>query len=169
VNTIAFPLGLTAARSPAASPLPGHLLAATGQAGHLTVIALLAAVVAAAGGLLAARPPRTAAGAGGYLALALTTLFTLAPATRWGYFVYPGAIGCFLWLAGLSRPGLRQPAGTGPRDPEVQTAVGNRRPVVATPSCGQRQDRGRRHAREHARPDPGPVGRQHVPSPLDGP
>jgi len=163
VNTIAFPLGLTAARSPAASPLPGHLLAATGQAGHLTVIALLAAVVAAAGVLLAARPPRTAAGAGGYLALALIALFTLAPATRWGYFVYPGAIVCFLWLASLSRPGLHKPAGTGPQDPEVQTAVGNRRPVVATPSCGQR------HARERGRPGPGPVDRQHVLSPLDGP
>ena len=88
-NTIAFPLGLTAAHSPAASPLPGHLIAATGHAGHLAVITLL--VVAAAG--LAwrwwSRPPRTAAAAAGYLALALTALFTLAPATRWGYFGYP--------------------------------------------------------------------------------
>jgi hypothetical protein len=140
VNTIAFPLGLTAARSPAASPLPGHLLAATGQAGHLAVIALLAAAVAVAGVLLAARPPRTAARAGGYLALALTALFTIAPATRWGYFVYPGVIGCFLWLAGLSRPGLRKSGGTGTRGPEAQTAVGSRRPVVATSSCGQRQE-----------------------------
>lgn len=140
VNTIAFPLGLTAARSPAASPLPGHLLAATGQAGHLAVIALLTVAVAAAGVLLAARPPRTAAAAGAYLALALTALFTLAPATRWGYFVYPGVIGCFLWLAGLSRPGLRKPAGTGPRGPEAQTAAGSCPPVVATSSCGQRQE-----------------------------
>jgi hypothetical protein len=140
VNTIAFPLGLTAARSPAASPLPGHLLAATGQAGHLAVIALLTVAVAAAGVLLAARPPRTAAAAGAYLALALTALFTLAPATRWGYFVYPGVIGCFLWLAGLSRPGLRKPAGTGPRGPEAQTAAGSCPPVAATSSCGQRQE-----------------------------
>jgi hypothetical protein len=140
VNTIAFPLGLTAARSPAASPLPGHLLAATGQAGHLAVIALLAATVAATGVLLAARPPRTAAAAGAYLALALTALFTLAPATRWGYFVYPGVIGCFLWLAGLSRPGLRKPAGTGTRGPEAQTAVGGCPPAAATSSCGQRQE-----------------------------
>jgi hypothetical protein len=140
VNTIAFPLGLTAARSPAASPLPGHLLAATGQAGHLAVIALLAATVAAAGGLLAARPPRTAAAAGAYAALALTALFTLAPATRWGYFVYPGVIGCFLWLAGLSRPGLRKSAGTGTRGPEAQTAAGNCPPVASTSSCGRRQE-----------------------------
>lgn len=140
VNTIAFPLGLTAARSPAASPLPGHLLAATGQAGQLAVIALLAATVAAAGVLLAARPPRTAAMAGVYLALALTALFTLAPATRWGYFVYPGVIGCFLWLASLSRLGLRKPTGTGTRGPEAQTAAGRCPPVTATSSCGQRQE-----------------------------
>jgi hypothetical protein len=31
VNTIAFPLGVTAAHSPAASPLPGRLIAATGH------------------------------------------------------------------------------------------------------------------------------------------
>ena len=140
VNTIAFPLGLTAARSPAASPLPGHLIAATGQAGHLAVIALLAATVAAAGGLLGGRPPRTAAGVGGYLALALTALFTLAPATRWGYFVYPGVIGCFVWLAGLSRPRLHKLARTGTRGQGAQTTVGSRLPVAATSSCGQRQE-----------------------------
>jgi hypothetical protein len=117
VNTIAFPLGLTTARSPAASPLPGHLLAATGQAGHLAVIALLGATVAALGALLAARPPRTAFGAAKYLAIALTALFILAPATRWGYFVYPGVIGCFLWLAGLGRPAPRTPARPGTRGP----------------------------------------------------
>jgi hypothetical protein len=99
VNTIAFPLGLTRAKSPAASPLPGHLLAATGAVGHLVVIMLLAATAVALGVLLTARPPRTAAAAAGYLALALTGLFTLAPATRWGYFVYPAGIGCWLWLS----------------------------------------------------------------------
>jgi hypothetical protein len=79
------------------------------------------------------------------LALVLTALFTLAPATRWGYFVYPGVIGCFLWLAGLSRPGLSRPglsrpAGTGTRGPEAQTAVGSCAPVAATSSCGRRQE-----------------------------
>ena len=98
-NTIAYPLGLTSAHSPAASPLPGHLIAATGPAGHLTVIALMVAGAAAVGVLLVTRPPRTAAAAGTYLALALTMLFTLAPATRWGYFGYPAGIGCWLWLS----------------------------------------------------------------------
>lgn len=99
-NTIAFPLGLTKAHSPAASPLPGHLLAATGPAGHLAVIALMVAAAAAIGAGLLLRPPRTLVQAAGYLALILTMLFTLAPATRWGYFVYPLGIGSWLWLSG---------------------------------------------------------------------
>jgi hypothetical protein len=104
-NTIAFPLGLTKAHSPAASPLPGHLLAATGPAGHLAVVALMALSAAAIGGALLIRPPRTVMPAAGYLALTLTTLFTLAPATRWGYFVYPIGIGCWLWIVSKDCPG----------------------------------------------------------------
>jgi Glycosyltransferase family 87 len=103
-NTIAFPLGLTRAHSPAASPLPGHLIAATGPAGHLAVIALMVAGAAGLGVLLIARPPRTAVSAAGYLVLTLTMLFVLAPATRWGYFVYPAGIGCWLLLSGLVAP-----------------------------------------------------------------
>ena len=34
-NTVLFPLGLASIKSQAVSPLPGHLLAGTGQAGHL--------------------------------------------------------------------------------------------------------------------------------------
>lgn len=98
-NTIAFPLGLTAAHSPAASPLPGHLLAATGHAGHLAVIGLMATASAGIAVAMLWRPPRTAAAAAGYLALILILLFALAPATRWGYFVYPLGIGCWLLLA----------------------------------------------------------------------
>jgi hypothetical protein len=103
-NTIAYPLGLTKAHSPAASPLPGHLLASTGQAGHLAVVALMMAAAVGIGFALMVRPPRTVVSAAGYLALTLTALFTLAPATRWGYFVYPIGIGCWLWLSGLVQP-----------------------------------------------------------------
>jgi hypothetical protein len=118
VNTIAFPLGLTAAHSPAASPLPGHLIAATGHAGRLAVIALLIVTMAVFGVLLASRPPRTSASAAGYLALALTAMFTLAPATRWGYFVYPAVIGCWLWLAG------RAPGRVSGRSSRPETMLG---------------------------------------------
>jgi hypothetical protein len=110
-NTIAFPLGLSRAHSPAASPLPGHLIAATGPAGHLAVIALMAAGAAILVVMLVARPPRTATAAAGYLALTLAAAFTLAPATRWGYFVYPLAIACWLRLSGLVS---RRPSGPPP-------------------------------------------------------
>jgi hypothetical protein len=43
-NTIAYPLGLTHAPSPAQSPLPGHLLATLGSAGHLAALALMFAL-----------------------------------------------------------------------------------------------------------------------------
>lgn len=81
-NTIMFPLGLTRTASPAASPLPGHLLAAAGPAGHAAAIALLVAAALALAGVLR-RPPRTRAAAGWFLVLALTVMFALAPASRW--------------------------------------------------------------------------------------
>ena len=42
-NTVLFPLGLTKHKTPAASPLPGHLLAETGMAGHWAAVGLLVA------------------------------------------------------------------------------------------------------------------------------
>jgi hypothetical protein len=97
-NTIMFPLGLTRTVSPAASPLPGHLLAATGPAGHAAAIALLVMAACVLAAVPLRRPPRTMAGAGWFLVLALAVMFTLAPATRWGYFVYPLTIGAWLLL-----------------------------------------------------------------------
>ena len=95
-NAVLFPLGLTRHRTPAASPLPGHLLAAAGPAGRWADYALLAAAALAAGGWLALRPPRTTRAATVRLAIALAAVFTLAPATRWGYYGYPLAL--FGWM-----------------------------------------------------------------------
>jgi hypothetical protein len=50
---------------------------------------------------LVVRPPTDARDAAMRLALGLTAMFTLAPATRWGYFVYP--IGLVGWLL-LTKP-----------------------------------------------------------------
>jgi hypothetical protein len=50
---------------------------------------------------LIVRPPRDTRAAAWRLAVGLTVMFTLAPATRWGYFVYP--IGLVGWLL-LTRP-----------------------------------------------------------------
>ena len=116
-NTVAYPLGLTAARSPAASPLPGHLLAALGPAGHAAAIALLLAAGAALVGWLLIAPPRTPAVAANRIALGLTALFALSPATRFGYFCYPLALYGWVALAGhrarRRRPGTPSPAGPG--------------------------------------------------------
>jgi len=95
-NAVLFPLGLTRHRTPAASPLPGHLLATAGPAGRWADYALLAAAALAAGGWLALRPPRTTRAATVRLAIALAAVFTLAPATRWGYYGYPLAL--FGWM-----------------------------------------------------------------------
>jgi hypothetical protein len=99
-NTVLFPLGLTKARSPAQSPLPGHLLATLGPAGHLAALALLITAGLALAASLALRPPGDVPAAARRLALALALMFALSPATRFGYFAYPVAL--YGWIA-LSR------------------------------------------------------------------
>ena len=120
-NTILFPLGLAHIKSAAASPLPGHLIAETGHTGHLIAVALLAAAGLAIAISLIIRPPRTVPAAARWLIIGLSLMFALAPATRFGYFIYPGAL--LLWLevsllglrwSGTERPALEAPALAGP-------------------------------------------------------
>jgi hypothetical protein len=99
-NTILFPLGLTNIKTKAASPLPGHLLATTGTTGHLIAVALLVAAGVAIAGSLFVRPPADVPAATRRLALGLGLMFVLAPATRWGYFLYPIGLCTWVWLAG---------------------------------------------------------------------
>jgi hypothetical protein len=101
-NTVDYPLGLTAAKSPAQSPLPGHLLATLGPAGHLAALVLLAAAGLATVASLVTLPPATPAAAARRIAIGLTALFALCPATRYGYFIYPIAL--YAWAALASRP-----------------------------------------------------------------
>jgi Glycosyltransferase family 87 len=111
-NTVLFPLGLTQVKTPAASPLPGHLLATVGPAGQLAAISLLLAAGLAIAASLLIRPPTDPPAAARRLAIALTLLFTLSPATRFGYFSYP--IVLLGWVA-IVRSGLPGPAaGSGP-------------------------------------------------------
>jgi len=102
-NLILFPLGLTRHRTPAASPLPGHVLAAAGPAGRWAALILLTGAALTFAAWLALHPPRTASQAAIRLAVALAALCTLAPAPRWGYYGYPLAL--LGWL-GLSRAGV---------------------------------------------------------------
>jgi hypothetical protein len=104
-NTIEFPLGLAGVRSAAASPLPGHVLADTGPLGHMVAIVLLVLAGIAIAASLVVWPPKTVPAAVWRLAIGLTLMFLLAPATRFGYFIYPASL--LLWLE-VSRLGLRQ-------------------------------------------------------------
>jgi hypothetical protein len=109
-NTVAYPLGLTGAASPAQSPLPGHLLSTLGPAGHATAIALLALAGVALVLSLVVAAPAGPARAATRIALGLTALFALSPATRFGYFCYPLALCGWVVLSGAGRLTVRGPA-----------------------------------------------------------
>jgi hypothetical protein len=102
-NTVAYPLGLTSAKSPAQSPLPGHLIATLGSGGHLAALVLLAAAGLATAAWLVISPPATPAAAARRIAIGLTALFLLSPATRFGYFIYP--ISLYAWAVLADREG----------------------------------------------------------------
>jgi hypothetical protein len=131
-NTVAYPLGLTAARSPAASPLPGHLLASLGPAGHAAAIALLLAAGAALVASLIVAPPRTPAQAAKRIALGLTALFALSPATRFGYFCYPLALYGWVALAGYGAR-RRQPGAPSSTEPAPPPELGSLAEPYASP------------------------------------
>jgi hypothetical protein len=114
-NIIAYPLGLTRRLTPAASPLPGHLLASTGNAGHLAAIGLLLLAGAGVAVSLALRPPRDVRAAAIRLAVGLTLLFTLGPAARFGYFAYPAALLAWLALTRLGQTAASSPESAVPR------------------------------------------------------
>jgi glycosyl transferase family 87 len=100
-NTVLYPLGLARHATPAASPLPGHLLAASGAAGHWAAIGLLLAAGLVVAVRLIMRRPADARAAAWRLALGLSVMFVLTPATRWGYFAYP--LGLLGWLGLTAR------------------------------------------------------------------
>ena len=135
-NTIAYPLGLTGARSPAQSPLPGHLLATLGPAGHAAAIAALALAGVALAVSLIAAPPATPARAATLIALGLTALFALSPATRFGYFCYPLALCGWVAVTGVGRS--RHPSRPGRN--ESPTALPSRFTAVPPPGPDYRAD-----------------------------
>ena len=156
-STELFPLGLTRVKTPAESPLPGHLLAMAGPAG-LTAIGLLIAAGLAIAVSLVVRPPADGRAAAARLALGLTLMFALSPATRLGYFAYP--VGLWGWLAlcdGVDRapaaarirlPARRKPAsavadrGDGQPDGMAAAAAGPGRRAPASESSTSTRLRG---------------------------
>jgi hypothetical protein len=122
-NTILFPLGLASVKSQAASPLLGHVLAATGPVGHTAVVIMLVGSGLAVAVSLVIRPPRDVPAATVRLVIGLSAMFVLAPSTRFGYFIYPAAL--VLWLL-VVRAGREDPAqAPGPEPPQpVAPAAG---------------------------------------------
>ena len=121
-NIVLFPLGLTQHHTPAASPLPGHLLASIGPAGHLAAIGLLGAAAVGIAVWLVIRPPADVPAAARRLAIALAVRFLLAPATRFGYFAYPIAL---LGWSAMTRSdrAAAGPAGPAPAADPAEPAV----------------------------------------------
>ena len=78
-NLIDFPLGLTKHKTPAASPLPGHLIADLGTVGHWTAVALMVLAGVAFAAWILLRPPRDARDAAWRLAVGYAVLFILDP------------------------------------------------------------------------------------------
>jgi Glycosyltransferase family 87 len=128
-NTVLFPLGLTQHQTPAASPLPGHLLAMTGSAGHWAAVGLLLAAGFGFAVSLIIRPPADARAVALRIALGLAVMFTLAPATRWGYFVYP--IGLIGWLALTGQASSKQRS---PKQSETMPGGTVLTPAAAAPA-----------------------------------
>jgi hypothetical protein len=130
-NIVLYPLGMTAHKTPAASPMLGHVLADTGSAGHLAAIGLLVAAGLAVAVSLVVRPPADVAAGTRRLAIGLALMFVLAPATRFGYFSYPVALLGWSAMTGRERAPSEhdqhdhpsaQPAAPGPPAEAVEPA-----------------------------------------------
>ncbi|WP_018349029.1 glycosyltransferase 87 family protein [Longispora albida] len=103
-NVVKFPLGHGLVKSPAASPLPGHLIAENVSRELALGLLLLAGLCIAA--WIWKRRPSTAADVALISAVGLFTAMMLMPATRFGYLLYPAAYA--LWI-----PYLKALAGSG--------------------------------------------------------
>jgi phosphatidylinositol alpha-1,6-mannosyltransferase len=99
-QVFAFPIGRGPWKTPAASPLPGKLLADLGPAGWCAAVALLSAGGLAVAVSLLVRPPHDLVAAADRLAVGLCVAFLLAPAGRFGYLALPLALAVLARLAG---------------------------------------------------------------------
>ncbi|WP_370077496.1 glycosyltransferase 87 family protein [Streptacidiphilus sp. MAP12-16] len=88
-QVIRFPLGMASMRTPADSPLPGHLLAELGPSGRVASLTLLALGGVAVALWLLIRPPLDVTQAADRLAVGVGVAFLLAPAGRFGYLELP--------------------------------------------------------------------------------
>jgi hypothetical protein len=128
---VKFPLGLAHVKSPAASPLLGQFLTTIFPGSQRAVTAGLLAVGAVAVAVIAWRmPPTTPFAAARLTGLALLLATVLAPATRFGYLIYPANL--LTWAYLLVGPGSkRAPEGEGQAASATCTTSSTKRLVGA--------------------------------------
>ena len=141
-NVVKFPLGLTALKSPAASPLLGQYLVNVlpSEKLVLTALLLLVGLLVVVAGFLRYRP-RTPADVARFTAFAMTVATVLAPATRFGYLIYPLNFVVFAYLldgmAAMSWPQRAQSASSISKIVRETVLVGT---VSLPPSAGVMDD-----------------------------
>jgi hypothetical protein len=129
-NVVRFPLGLAGVRSPAASPLVGHLVVSLFPGIHRVFTVSVAAVgLLALAYVLIRRRPTSPAALARLVGWVMTVAILLAPATRVGYLLYPVDFFVWAWLLrgedsvdpAPEPPGARRPVvvgGPGPDEAE---------------------------------------------------
>jgi len=162
-NVVRFPLGLAGVRSPAASPLIGHLVVSLFPGIHRAFTVTVAIVgVAALSYVLVRRRPRTPAALSRLVGWVMTVAILLAPATRVGYLLYPVDFFVWAWLlrsedsvdptpdtpvVDASPTWPAAPGPPGPDDPDSDDPDGDdpdsaaRRGVVTGPGDGRDRSR----------------------------
>ena len=98
-SVIRFPLGLTPLRSPAASPLLGQALTTflPAERRPITIgLMIVGAIIVAIA--MRKKMPRTTAEVAAFAAFSLLLATILAPATRFGYLIYPVDLAVFAYL-----------------------------------------------------------------------
>jgi hypothetical protein len=101
-NVVKFPLGLAGVSSPAASPMPGHILVSAIPGSHRIYVVVVGVVgLALLAMVLRRRPPRDSAELARFTGWVMLIAILVAPATRVGYLLYP--INLFVWAWLLRR------------------------------------------------------------------
>jgi len=136
LNAIRFPLGLTKVKSPAASPLLGQELVTLFPAAKPELITILTLVGLAAVGYglwkwLPSGPQRVA----GFCGLAMLLATLLAPATRFGYLIYP--LDLLTWAVLLSPVVSRSADGSGDLGRSQEPPSGTSNSLSLSPMTGE--------------------------------
>jgi hypothetical protein len=123
-NVVLFPLGLTKIHSPAASPLPGQVLVQLLPAYKRAITAaLLGSGTVAVLVMLVRYPPRTAYQAARFSGWALLFATVIAPATRFGYFIYPANMLVWSYLLHVKTDRSTEREGTPAEQAELETGL----------------------------------------------